>query len=257
MKLVSEIIKTQKGIIISWEEFVYNELGNVFRQDFKDKTGKRKFYKTFNYDESGNCIMICEVADNNEIQVSFEYSYDKDNNQIKAIERTAEGEIWDWNEIVLEQENNLKVWLAKDENGKIIHKTVENLLDHSQKRFNNKNKLYEIHLKKFDQENRLIEKLITDDEGNEKEKHLYEYQGKKEIWKFILNGSTIKTEESVYDDNKNLTYYIRKDSNGKCLEWYGFEYDKFDNKTKYFGGQEEGKEISYNTFELTYEKGNT
>ncbi len=184
--------------------------------------------------------------------MSFEYSYDNNSNQIKAIERTAEGDIWDWTEIEIKPNSNLKVWLSKDGNGNMIHKTVENLLDRSEKRFNDNDKLYEIHLKKFDQANRLVEKLIIDDHGNEKEKHVYEYQGQKEIWKFILKGSTIKTEESVYDNNKNITDYIRKDSNGKCLEWYGFEYDKLGNKTKYFWGQEEGKQIGFKIFELTY-----
>lgn len=255
MNLVSQIIKDQQGKILSWEEFVYNNIGKIVRQDYKDDKGKRKFYKTFEYDNFGNCVRAFEFADSDEIQVSFEYSFDNNNNHIKTIERTAEGNIWDWTEVILEPNSNLKIWLAKDENGHIIHRTVENLLDHTQKRFNNNDKLYEIHFKKFDQSNRLVEKLITDENGNEKEKHLYEYQGKKEIWKFILNGSTIKTEESVYDENKNLTHYIRKDNNGKCLEWYGFEYDKFGNRTKYFWGQEEGKQIGYKTFELTYDNG--
>ncbi len=253
MKLKSEILKDQNGKVISIEEFVYNDIGKIDRQDFKDDTGTRKFYKTFEYDENGNCINIYEYSDNNELQVSFEYRYDNSNNQIKAIERTAEGDIWDWTEIAIETDSNLKVWLSKDENGNIIHKTEENLLDHSEKRFNDKNNLYELHFKKYDQSNRLVEKVITDANGIEKKKHLFEYQGQKEIWKYILNGSTVKTEESVYDNNKNLTHYIRKDSNGKCLEWYGFEYDKLDNKTKYFWGLEEGKQIGFKTFELTYD----
>lgn len=253
MKLKSEILKDKNGKTISIEEFAYNDLGKIIRQDYKDENGKRKFYKTFEYDENGNCIRNVEYSDTNELQVSFEYSYDNNNNQIKTIERTAEGNIWDWTEIIIEPKTNLKVWLAKDGNGNIIHKTIKNLHDSSEQRFNSENKLYEIHLKKFDQANRLVEKLITDDKGNEKEKHLYEYQGQKEIWKFILNGSTVKTEESIYDDNKNLTYHIRKDDKGKCLEWYGFEYDKFGNKTKYFWGQEEGKQIGHKTFELTYD----
>ena len=252
MKLKSEISKDKNGKIISIEEFVYNDQGQIIRQDYKDKNGNRNFYKAFEYDLKGNCIRTFEYSDNDELQVSFEYSYDNNNNQIKAIERTAEGLIWDWTEIVNEPNRNLKVWLAKDENGNIIHKTIENLLDGSQQRFNNENKLYEIHLKKFDQANRLLEKLITDHNGKEKERHIYEYQGQKEIWKYILNGSTVKTEERVYDDNKNLTHYIRKDNKGKCLEWYGFEYDKFGNKRKYFWGQEEGKQIGFQTFELNY-----
>ena len=203
MKLASEIIKDQNGKIHSWEEFVYNDIGKVVRQDYKDENGKRNFYKTFEYDLNGNCIRTIEYSDTDELQVSFEHSYDNNNNQIKTIERTAEGNIWDWTEIVIEPDTNLKVYLSKDESGKIIHKTVENLLDHSQKRFDKKDKLYEIHLKKFDNANRLIEKLIKDDKGNEKEKHLFEYQGQKEIWKFMLNGSNVKTEENIYDDNKN------------------------------------------------------
>ena len=256
MRLKSEILKDKNGKTISIEEFVYNDIGKIERQDYKDENGNLKFYKTFEYDENGNCIKTIEYSGNNEVQVSFEYDYDTNNNQIKAIERTAEGEIWDWTEIVIEPNSNLKVWLAKDENGKIIHKTEENLLDHSEKRFNDKGNLYELHFKKYDQENRVVEKLITDENRKEKEKHLYEYQGQIEIWKYILHGSTIKTKENVYDNNKNLLHYIRKDSKGKCLEWYGFEYDKFNNKTKYFWGKEEGKQIGYKTFELIY-KGST
>lgn len=253
MKLKSKILKEKNGKTISIEEFVYNDLGKIIRQDFKDENGKLTFYKTFEYDENGNCIRTVEYSDTDELQASFEYSYDNDNNQIKAIERTAEGNIWDWTEIVNEPNKNVKIWLAKDENGNIIHKTIENLLDGSQQRFNSENKLYEIHLKKLDEDNRLLEKLITDENGKVKEKHIHEYQGQKEIWKFILNGSTVKTEERVYNTNENLTHYIRKDSNGKCLEWYGFEYDNLGNKTKYFWGQEEGKQIGYKTFELTYD----
>lgn len=252
MKLKSEILKDKNGKTISIEEFVYNGLGDIIRQDYKDENGKRKFYKAFEYDENGNCIRTVEYSDTDELQVSFEFSYDNDNNQIKAIERNAEGLIWDWTEIVNEPNQNLKIWLAKDENGNIVHKTIENLLDGSEQRFKRGNKLYEIHLKKFDQAYRLVEKLITDEKGNEKEKHIYEYQGQKEIWKFILNGSIVKTEERVYDDNKNLTYYIRRDNQEKCLEWYEIEYDKFGNKIKYFWGQEEGKQIGYKTFELNY-----
>jgi hypothetical protein len=252
LKLKSEISKDKNGKTISIEEFVYNDQGQIIRQDYKDENGNRNFYKAFEYDFKGNCIRTFEYSDNDELQVSFEYGYDNNNNQIKAIERTAEGLIWDWTEIVNEPNQNLKIWLAKDENGNVVHKTIKNLLDGSEQRFNSDNKLYEIHLKKFDQANRLVEKLITDENGSEKEKHIYEYQGQKEIWKFILNGSTVKTEERVYDDNKNLTHYIRKDNKGKCLEWYGFEYDKFGNKIKYFWGREEGKQIGFQTFELKY-----
>ena len=253
MKLKSKILKDKNGKKISIEQFSYNDQGLIIRQDYKDENGKRNFYKTYEYDLNGNCIRTFEYSDNDELQVSFEYGYDDSNNQIKAIERTAEGLIWEWTEIEYEPNNNLKIWLAKDENANIIHRTVENLLDGSEQRFDNKDKLYEIHLKKFDQETRLIEKLITDENGKEKEKHLYDYQGQKEIWKLIINGSTVKTEERVYDDNKNLTHYIRKDNKGKCLEWCGFEYDKFGNETKFFGGQEEGKQNGFKTFELNYE----
>lgn len=253
MKLKSEILKDKGGKVISIEDFVYNDLGELVRQDYKDNSGNLQYFKTFEYDEKGNCIKTTDFSNDNEFQGSIEYTYDTNNTQIKAIERTVDGSIYDWTEVIEQPENNLKFWLAKDSDGNIIHKTVENLLDHSEKRFNNKDKLYEIHFKKFDQANRLIEKLVIDDNGNEKEKHLYQYEGQKEIWKFILNGSTVKTEERVYDSNKNLSYNIIKDSNGKPLEWYRFEFDKFGNKTKYIWGQEEGKETGFKIFELTYD----
>lgn len=253
MKLKSEIQKDKNDKTISIEEFVYNDFGLLTKQVFKDDLGNLKYYKTFEYDEKENCIKTTGFSNDNQFQGSFEYTYDTLGNHIKTIERTVDGTIYDWTEVIEQPEDNLKVWLAKDSDGKIIHKTVENLLDHSEKRYNDQGRLYENHYKQFDSENRLIEKLITDDKGKEKERHLYQYEGQKEIWKYILNGSTVKTEERVYDSDKNLIFYIRKDSNGKCLELYGFEYDKFGNKTKYFWGQEEGKQIGYKTFELTYD----
>ena len=254
LELKSEILKDQNGKIISIEEFVYNDNGKVVRQDYKDDTGNRKFYKTFEYDTNGNCIKTYEFSDNNEIQVSFEYTYDINNNKIKTIERTADGSIWDWTEIITQPDSNLKVWLAKDEKGNIIHKTEENLLDHSERRYNADGELYlyEIYKRKFDTLNRLIEETVTNKNGEEKRKNLYSYERQKEIWTFILEGKFIKTEETTYDSNRNLIHYIRKDSEGKCLEWYGFEFDKFDNKTKYFWGQDEGNQIGYKTFERIY-----
>jgi urease beta subunit len=256
LKLKSKRVKDKNGKIISIEEFVYDEFYKIKRQDYKDEDGQLKFYKTFEYDENENCTKTVEYSGDHIIQVSFEYQYDNTNNQIKAIERTAEGDIWDWTEIIIKPNNNLKIWLAKDEGGNIIHKTVENLLDHSQQRFNSEGNLYELHLERYDHLNQLIEKLITDSNGNEKERHLFEYDGKKEIWQYIRKDSIVKTEESVYDDNKNLLYHIRKDNNGNCLEWYGFEYDKFKNKTKYFWGHEEGKQIGFLVFDLKYDSGN-
>lgn len=252
MKLSSEIIKDKKGKILSWEEFVYNDIGKIVRQDYKDDTGNLKFYKTFEYDESGNCIKTSEFSADNEIQVTFEYSYDNNNNSIKTIERTAEGSIWDWTEIIMQPDSNLKVWLAKDENGNIIHRTEEDLFDHSERRFNNEGKLYQLSQRKYDEQKRLIEEIITDENGKEKTRNLYAYNGQSEIWTFIDNGEFIKTEEIIYDSNHNLIYYIRKDKNGKCLEWYGFNYDEFGNKIKYFWGKDEGIELGFKTFELTY-----
>ena len=252
MRLKSEIFKDKNGKTISIEEFVYNGFGLLTKQIFKDELGNLKYYKTFEYDEKENCIKTTDFSNDNQFQGSLEYTYDTNNTQIKTIERTVDGSICDWTEIIEQPENNLKIWFTKDSDGKIIHKTVENLVDHSEKRFNDQERHYENHYKKFDCTNRLLEKIITDDKGKEKEKHLYQYEGEKEIWKYILNGSTVKTEERVYDNNKNLTHYIRKDSNGKSLEWYGFEYDKFGNKTKYFWGQVEGKQIGFKTFEINY-----
>lgn len=252
MKLKSEILKDKNGKTISIEEFVHNDLGHLTKQIYKDEMGNLKYYRTFEYDEKENCIRTTDFSDDNQFQGSFEYTYDDNNNQIKEIEQTVDGSIYNWTEVIEQPENKLKIWLAKDESGKIIHKTIEDLLDGSEQRFNSEDKLYEIRFKKFDQENRLIENLVTDENGKEKERHLYEYQGQKEIWIYTLNGKTIKTEENVYDNNKNLIHHIRKDSNGKYLEWYGFEYDKMGNKTKYFWGQEEGKQIGFKTIELTY-----
>lgn len=67
LKLKSEILRDKNDKTISIEEFVYNDIGKVVRQDYKEENGNRKFYKTFEYDENGNCIKTYEFSDKNEI----------------------------------------------------------------------------------------------------------------------------------------------------------------------------------------------
>ncbi|ESU18409.1 hypothetical protein FCR2A7T_29820 [Flavobacterium cauense R2A-7] len=254
VKLRTEILKDKKGKIISIEEFVYNSYDKLIRQNFKDNSQNLKYYTTFEYNEKGNCIKTINFSKENEFQGSFEYTYNSSNNIVKTIERTIDSSIYNWYEEIEQPESNLKIWLSKDKNGAIIHKTVENLFDHVEKRYYNQEDLYEIHHKKFDNLNRLLERLVTDEKGNEKEKHLYFYENQKETWKYILNGSTIKTEERIFDENRNEIYYIRKDKNGKSLGWHSFEFDKFGNRTKYIWGKDEGKEIGFKTIEIIYKE---
>lgn len=250
LKLKTEILKDKKGKIISIEEFVYNNSDKLIRQNFKDNSANLKNYTTFEYDEKGNCIKTLSFSNQNEFQGSFEYTYNSNNNVIRTIEREFDDSIFDWTEEIEQPENNLKIWLSKDKNGVIIHKTVENLSNKTEKRYYNQDELYEIHYKKFDNLNRLVERLITDEKGNEKEKHIYIYEERKETWTFILNGLTIKTEERIFDENNNEIYYIRKDKNGKSLGWHSFTFDKFKNQTKYAWGKDEGKEIGFRTKEI-------
>jgi hypothetical protein len=45
--LKSEILKDKNGKTISIEEFVYDDIGKIARQDYKDENGNLKYYKTF------------------------------------------------------------------------------------------------------------------------------------------------------------------------------------------------------------------
>ncbi len=252
MKLATETVKNKRGKTKSVEEYFYDDKDNRIRTDYKDGNGKLKYYRTFTYDGNGKCLKQTDFSADNTFQGSDEHTYDNNGNEIKTIVRTVDGSIYEWYENFELPAENLKAWIAKDKYGNIIHKTEENLIDHSLKRFNEDGIFYELCKRKYDSLNRLVEEITTDENGKEKMRNLYSYEGQKEIWTFILQGEFIKTEEKVYDNNHNLTYYIRKDKNGKCLEWSGYTYNEFGNKTKYFGGKDEGVENYFGIIEPTY-----
>lgn len=254
MKLKTEILKDWTGKVNAMEEFSYDGSGRIIRKDFKDYAGNLTLYKTFEYDANGNCIKANDFTNTNELIVSFEYGYNRNNERNKTIERGEDGSICDWREMTDQPENNLRIWIARDEEGNVVHRAEENTTDHSERRYNADGLLYEIQFSLFDPLHRLTEKTTTDEKGNVTEKITYHYESEseKELRQYFIAGQQAKTEERVYNNNHNLISFIKRDKDGVCTDWNKTEFDAYGNKTKYIWGSKEGMELGEKTYELVY-----
>ena len=237
------------------EHFIntYNYSGLLERKEYFDGSGNLLYYSVHTYDNKGNCIEKRNFDNQNELTGSFEWTYDEENREISSIERTVDGTIYQWFEKYFHSDN-LLIWLVKDENGKIIHRTEENLKNGSEKRFNEKGELYSIIKKSFDNKRRLLEQLTFDKSGQIIEKDEFQYNNNSQIWKLYLNEKFIKSEERTYDEKGNEIFYIRKDEKGNCLEWVKCEYDEFGSPINVKNGVEIDKVTHVSRIEIEYLK---
>lgn len=251
MKIKSQKIIGRNGKIR--EHFVnkFNSKGLIERTEYFDENGKQQFYSEFNYDLNDNCILKKEFDADNIIQSSNLWEFDKQNREIKFIELTAENLIWEWYEKQYPDENTI-VYLSKDENGEVIHKTIENIETGEQKRFRNEDNIYATIKEEFDEKNRLTNRKTIDEKGIVIEENQYSYIGTTEFWKLFIDGKYIKTEERTNDRKRNLEFYIRKDKNGKSLEWLKREYDDFGNVISIENGIKVDKPTNKSIIEIEY-----
>lgn len=241
----------EKGKILEHKIYHFNSNGLVERKDYLDSNGEIKFYSIYKFDNSGNWIEKKEYDSNDNLQVSFEREFDSLNRQIKFLEFTAENEIWLWEEKQFPNENTI-VYLSKNKNGEIEHKTIENTKTGEQKRFHNDTKPYRIIEQQFDKKNRLTKQKTIDKNGIVTEENQYSYDNGVEVWKLFVNGEFIKTEERTYSKSGNLEFYTRKDNKGRNLEWFKKEYDDFGNTIMIENGIEIGKPTNKRLIEIEY-----
>jgi len=251
MKIKSQKIIGQNGKVR--ERFInkFNSKGLIERTEYFDENEQLKYYSEFTYDLNGNCILKKEFDAKNIIQSSNQWKFNKQNREIKFIELTAENIIWEWYEKQY-LDDNIVIYISKDENGKIIHKTIENTDTKKQERFNENGKLYATIIEKYDYKERLTNRKTINIKGNIIEENKYKFIGLTEILGLYIDGKFIKTEERINDRKGNLEFYIRKDENGKSLEWSKREYDNFNNLISIEGGKDVNKPTYKTTIEIEY-----
>ncbi|NOQ72551.1 MAG: hypothetical protein GQ574_11145 [Crocinitomix sp.] len=251
MKIESQKTIDKNGKVLQHFANHFNAEGLVERKEYLNTNGEVVFYSIFNYDTFGNWIMKKEYDSNGESQVSFEREFDILNREIKSIELTAENKIWQWHEKSYPNDNTI-IYLSKDENGQVDHKTIENTVTNEQKRFRSGDLRYATIKKIFDKKNRLINQKTFDISDNVIEENQYSYIGASQFWKLFINGKCIKSEERKSERSENLKYYIRKDKNGKALEWSKSKFDYFNNLISIEGGKEVGKPTYKTSIKIKY-----
>lgn len=251
MKIKSEKIIDKNGKV--QEHFVnyFNSDGLIERKEYLDSKGKVLYYSILNYDAKGNWVTKKEYDSEDNIQVSYERQFDSNNQEIKSIELTAENEIWEWHEKQYPNKETV-IYLSKDENGNIDHKTIENIETGEQKRYRSEDILYVTIRKEFDSKNRLTNSKTIDTNGNIIEENQYNYTEATQFWKLFIDRKYIKSEERSTDRSENIEFYIRKDEKGNSLEWSKREFDKFNNVISIEGGKDEANPTYKTRIEIEY-----
>jgi len=253
MKIKSQKIIGQNGKVR--EHFInkFNSKGLIEKTEHFDENGQVKFYSEFSYDLNGNCVLKKEYDAENIIQSSNEWEFDSQNREIKFLELTAENIIWEWYEKQYPNENTI-IYLSKDENGKIIHRTVENTETKKQERFGENGKLYSTIIEEFDNKRRLTNSKTMNGKNKITAENKYRFIEFTEIGELYNDGKLITTTELQSDNNGNQIYYIRKDNKGKSLEWLKREFDEYGNQISIENGFENDKPTHKSTIEIEYLK---
>ena len=171
---------------------------------------------------------------------------------MKSIELTVDNQIWEWYE--KEYFDNQIIYLAKNEHGEVIHKTIEDLNSGQQERFGSNGKLYTKIIKAFDSKGRVIKSKHLDERGKVKEEHRFKFIDGLEIWEYFERGKLIKRENRQKDEQQRITFYLREDESGKSLEWVKWEYDKFGNAITIENGIERNKPTNKTKIVIEYLK---
>jgi len=218
---------------------------------FFEENGEIRYTVLFEYDPNGNCISEKQYDSENNFVGSLEWKFDKLNRQIEQIERTAENEIWDWYENQYLDDKTV-IYLAKDKNGIIQHKTVEDKDSGVQKRYDSDGNFYSKIVPKYDQNKRVINRKTFDENGQVTQEDIYEYLDNTEKWTLIVENKIAKVEERTKDDNGNDIFYVRKDDKGNSTEYVKWTYDDFGNAIKVENGIELDKPTNISEIKIEY-----
>ncbi len=244
-KIIGENGKVREHII---NEFNVNGLKE--KTVFLEENGEIRYIVLFEYDSNGNCISEKQYDSENNFVGSLEWKFDNLNRQVEQIERTAENEIWDWYENQYLDDNT--IYLAKDKDGIIQHKTIEDKISGVQERYDSDGNLYSKVIPKYDQDKRVINRKTFDKNGQVTQEDIYEYINNIEKWTLVVENKIAKVEERTKDKNGNDTLYVRKDDKENSTEYIKWTYDNFGNAIKVENGIELNKPTNISEIKIEY-----
>ena len=128
------------------------------------------------------------------------------------------------------------MYLSKDSNGVVYHKTIINRQEKFEEWFNNDGELYLRVIKEFDENGRLIKSTEINNAGGILREDEYEYNGSQSIWKHYERNRLSFYEENKVDENLNPVSAVRRDQNDQVIDWIKLTYDKYNNEVYVTGG---------------------
>ena len=173
--------------------------------------------------------------------------------EIEQIEKSGDGEILEWYEKQFPEENII-IYLSKNKDGIVEHKTISNKFSGMEERFDSRGELYSKIKTEFDKNNRIVNSKTFDRKGKVTQENVYDYIGKIEKWTLFIDGKFTKTEERTKDNNGNDILYVRKDNRGKSTEYIKWTYDDFGNSVKVENGIELNKPTNISNVKIEYLK---
>jgi len=189
----------------------YNKNGDILvettKWNYQDKYGEESWIFTNSYDDNGILVATSHLNNHNRTSITT-YTYDKNGNKIKEVEKNSDGEIESIDEYAYDKNHNILTDI-RDYNG-------DRVIDY-------------ITRYTYNEDNKILTEIETMDD--------------KDIANNIISRETI---EYTYDANGNLIKEIQKEDDGDITIKNTYTYDSNNNLMKEI--EEEGEDVTTTTY---------
>lgn len=186
------------------------------------------------FDENQNCVKEVEFNPSGEVESASGYKYNDQHKMIEEIHYFDQDEIGEIIKYKLNEEGKPEeIETVYADDAKSIKKINRTEFLLSVKTYDEANDLEGEETIKFDQKDRPVEEVQTDEEGNIVQRSLYEYDDNDKVISRINYGE--KNEFLVkatfeYDNKGNLIKIVQQNQKGKLISSLLYSYDERDNQ---------------------------
>lgn len=243
--VLSEKDTITKGEKISSLSKKYNQRGFLQESSEYNPDGSLMQKEVFEYDKKNNRTTEWLFSDENKIDQYVEIKYNTLRLPVKMFTKDEKGNTFQKNTYQYNEKSELTRLTGYDDRGKMAERSYYSYDNHGNLiqytgygEYDNRKISFQ-----YNPENKIIESLTLDLNGNFTEKIVYQYNNdENSVRKIYLDkdSKSLKSELYIYDQYENLLEITLFDANGITTESHSFsyQYDKMNNwiiQTTYTG----------------------
>ncbi len=221
----------QKGEKINSLFKRYNVAGYLLESSEYNPDGSLMQKEVFEYDKKNNRITELLFSDDNAIDQCVEIKYNTLHLPVKIFVKDEKGKTFQKNTYQYNEKSELTRLTGYDDRGKMAERSYYlydnhgNLIQYTgYGEYDNRKINFQ-----YNSDNKIIESLTLDLNGNFTEKLVYQYDNDKNSVKkiyFDKDNKPLKSESCIYDNYENLLEITLFDANGAITESYSFVYEQ-------------------------------